>query len=435
MGPLAKTSRPSSSRIAPRKRLFRLLDRWARHPLVWVAGPAGCGKTSLVSSYLDARKQSALWYQIDAGDSDPATFFYYLGAAMPRATPRRPMPILTPEYLHDMPTFALRYFEELFARLGSASVVVFDNYQDVPREAPLHAMLRKGLAAVPEGARVIILSRHMPPPVFARFRAHGQMQVVTWEDLRLTLDEARALARVRGERKLSAAAVGRAYTAADGWAAGLIMMLSSAEATGAERRTSRLSREGVFDYFGSEIFDQTDPETQRFLVETALLPSMTARMAQNLTGLDHAGEILARLGDNHFFTTRDVQREPAFQYHPLFRDFLLARGRRRWTRPEAVRLLERAAAILEGQGQIEEAVALVREIEGWERLARLIVTHAPATVAQGRCRTVEGWIRDLPANAVDGSSIGSACASCLRTPWRAGGNWNEPLPSSLARVI
>jgi LuxR family transcriptional regulator, maltose regulon positive regulatory protein len=407
MGLLAKTTRPSSSRIAPRKRLFRLLDRSSRYPNVWIAGPAGCGKTSLVSSYVEARRSPALWYQLDAGDGDAATFFYYMGAALRQAAPRqrRPMPLLTPEYLHDVPTFAQRYFEGLIDRLGTAPVVVLDNYQDVPREAALHAILRRGFAAIPEGARVIVVSRHMPPPAFARFRTHGQMRVIGWEDLRLTIEEARALARAGGERTARNADIQTAYAAADGWAAGLIMMLSSAEVVGTGRRAiGRLTRDEIFDYFGSELFDQTESETQRFLVETALFPSMTARMAQSLTGLGHAGEILARLSDNHFFTTRDVQREPVFQYHPLFRDFLLARGRRIRTHAETAPLLERAATILEGQGHVEDALALAQESASWERLAGLIVKQAPATMAQGRHRTIEAWIRALPSEVVDANA-------------------------------
>jgi ATP/maltotriose-dependent transcriptional regulator MalT len=47
-------------------------------PVIWIAGPAGCGKTTLVSSYLEARGIPCLWDQIDQGDADPATFFYYL---------------------------------------------------------------------------------------------------------------------------------------------------------------------------------------------------------------------------------------------------------------------------------------------------------------------------------------------------------------------
>ena len=78
--PLAKLSRPRLYDALPRNRLFRLLDE-ARPSVIWVAAPPGAGKTTLVASYLESRKLPGIWYQVDSGDADPATFFYYLGLA------------------------------------------------------------------------------------------------------------------------------------------------------------------------------------------------------------------------------------------------------------------------------------------------------------------------------------------------------------------
>src|SRR4249920_3039068 len=107
--PLAKLSRPRLYDALPRNRLFRLLDEARRHPLIWVAAPPGAGKTTLVASYLESRKLPGIWYQVDSGDSDPATFFYYLGLAassLPSTNKRSALPLLTPEYLLDVPGFA-----------------------------------------------------------------------------------------------------------------------------------------------------------------------------------------------------------------------------------------------------------------------------------------------------------------------------------------
>ena len=87
---LAKTTRPTLAATVARPRLFRRLDRARQRPVTWVWGPPGAGKTTLVASYLAARRRPALWYQVDGGDGDVATFFYYLGQAAPRR--RRPAP-------------------------------------------------------------------------------------------------------------------------------------------------------------------------------------------------------------------------------------------------------------------------------------------------------------------------------------------------------
>ena len=81
-------------------------------PLIRVSGPGGCGKTTLVRSYLQERGLPSLWSQVEESDKDLATFFYHPGFAFSRAFPKRKktLPLLTPEYLQGIPPFARRSF-------------------------------------------------------------------------------------------------------------------------------------------------------------------------------------------------------------------------------------------------------------------------------------------------------------------------------------
>ena len=133
---IAKITAPQAEEgMLHRERLFQKLDSARKKRIIWVAGPAGSGKTTLLSSYIRSRSLPCLWYQVDGGDNDLATFFYYLGLAAKKAAPRRrkTLPLLTAEYLMGIPEFSRNFFEELFNRLKPPAVLVFDNYQEVPR--------------------------------------------------------------------------------------------------------------------------------------------------------------------------------------------------------------------------------------------------------------------------------------------------------------
>ena len=70
---------PAAGTIA-RPRLFALLAE--QHPLTLVVAPAGFGKTTLVSSWLETTTVPYGWLTLDEGDSDPAVFLTYLLAAL-----------------------------------------------------------------------------------------------------------------------------------------------------------------------------------------------------------------------------------------------------------------------------------------------------------------------------------------------------------------
>jgi LuxR family maltose regulon positive regulatory protein len=403
---IAKVSRPIPTGVFERIRLFDLLDSLRERPVVYVTGPGGCGKTTLVSSYVAVRGLPCLWYQVDASDEDPATFFYYLGLAGKKAAPRRrkPFPLLTPEYLPGIETFTLRYFENLYACLKVPSVLVFDSYQSVPAQSPFHDLLRSALSNIPQGLNVIFVSRSDPPPALTRMHANRLLGILGWLDLRLTLDESEGIAGLIAVRRHSKETILRLHEASDGWAAGLVLLL---ERTQRERihpqLLGKLGREEIFDYFAHEIVAQLDQETREFLLKTALPPRVTPRMAEALTGLSHAGRILSGLYRNNYFTERHFRAEPVYQYHALFREFLLSMATHAFTPETLSSLRRRAAMLLEDAGETEAGFSLHRDAGDLGAMARLVMKHAPTLLAQGRHRSLLAWLESFPEQVTAGN--------------------------------
>lgn len=51
---LAKLTQPSAAGSFTRHRLFQLIGKKLSNPVLWITGPPGSGKTTLVSSYVAA---------------------------------------------------------------------------------------------------------------------------------------------------------------------------------------------------------------------------------------------------------------------------------------------------------------------------------------------------------------------------------------------
>lgn len=403
---LAKTTRPRASGILARPRLFKLLDLWQQRPIIWVSGPPGAGKTSLLASYLDARALSSLWYQLDEDDADPATFFYYLRqAAYPaRSRNRSSLPLLTPEYRLGLPAFTRRFFRALYGCLDQPFLLVLDGYHHIPSDSPFHAMIQIALGELPNEGGAVIISRHEPPSCFASLRVRTLMQMIGSEALRLTLNEARAIRRLRGGRPMPRVELEALHEQTGGWAAGLIMTLEVAapDASGPRGyRPHAATLTSIFDFLADEVLNQVDHDTQDFLLKTAFLPKMTARMANRLVGGGEAAGILARLHGGNYFTEMRPLSDPVYQYHRLFREFLLARARRTLAPAMLTAIQRNAAAILAEAGEIEEAAHLLIQAEDWEGFTQLILEQAPALLAQGRTQIVQEWLNKLPHHLIE----------------------------------
>ncbi len=397
--PIAKINRPVLSGYFPRKRLFRLLDDCRKRQVAWVSGPPGSGKTTLVGSYLDCRKLPCIWYQVDEGDADVATFFYYMGLAAQRAAPRnrRPLPLLAPENITGISEFTRQYFEGLYARLRPGYVLVFDNCQNAPAGSLFHEVIRDGLSCLPEGVCAILLSRSDPPPVYARLRAYRKLEVIGWKELRLSPAETEGIARLRWKGKQRADTVRNLHRRTDGWAAGLVLLLAKPGTEwGDPLRLSSHAPEEIFDYFACEVFEKAAPDIREFLLASAFLPRMTARMAERLTGQKRAGEILSYLSRHNYFTQKHLLAEPVYEYHSLFREFLLSYAAIAFSQRAVSRIRGAAAEILEDSGQAEDAVAFLRESADWDGLARVIRKQAPSLLRQGRNRTLGEWLNLIP---------------------------------------
>ena len=132
-----KITFPRLGRVLPRNRLFTQLDDARQRRIVWISAPPGAGKTTLAASYLVERSLQSLWYQMDEGDADIASFFYYMGLAAKKAGPhlKKSLPLFTPEYALGLPVFTRRYFEQLYSGMKAPFVIVLDNYQTVPTDS------------------------------------------------------------------------------------------------------------------------------------------------------------------------------------------------------------------------------------------------------------------------------------------------------------
>lgn len=391
---LAKTTRPSAYSVLPRERLFSALDAMRRAQVLWVHGPPGCGKTSLVSSYLDMRASNGIWYQIDAGDVDPASLCLYLAEAVKEFGPRLPM--FTADYRSAPQAFARHYFRRLFEALEPPFLLVFDNYHEIGVDGAVHEMLREAVAELPADGCVLVISRTPPPAAFIRMRANRQLEVLDWDALRLQRDESDDIVRAHFGQA-SEATLSSLYQRTDGWAAALILALEQGGGTSlppGETRAPLL----LFEYLAGEVFSAFDSAVREMLVRTAFVEEMSVDLAIAMSGDPNIGERLDTLHRRHqLLTLKSGPRGPVYAWHPLLREYLLAQAQSVLSAQQRSDIVYEAASILEREGVADAALRLLAEYGDGEAVAGALLRNAAKMLAEGRAQTLERWLQRVPA--------------------------------------
>lgn len=413
---LSKITRPGHQNIYLRESFFSVLDNCVKKPVIAFIAPQGAGKTTLVSSYIESRHMKCLWYQLDPADKDPATFFHYLSIGAENASPGASanLPHLTPEYLAGTKAFTREYFSRLYKSLGKKAFIVFDNYHELPEDSPVHELLGHGLAVRPEGVNIVIIGRSSLPADVSRLRLEQKMEVVTWEELRLTVEEIIGIAAERG-RMITEQEGRRMLARTGGWAAGVALTLDGIH--GGPIPFDRRHPDIVFNYFADELFSKFSDEVKGFLLKTSILPVMTVEMAGAVSGNSNAPSIISELVDTNCFIQGHQGDSVFYEYHNLFRDFLLSRAVRTLDRNEFAGLEKKTADLLASNGRAHDAMRLYHRLGDWEAMTGLLLSEAPAMVGQGRHQALNELLDLVPANVLKKAPWLLYWKGCCRLPF------------------
>ena len=405
---ISKITAPTLPKIILRSRLFRYLDETESHTVTWLSAMAGSGKTTYTLSYLTHNHYAYVWYRLDEGDSDPAYFFQNLSRAAGSHfdNGERSLPMFTPENTPGGEAFAQVYFEKLSAELRKPIWVVFDDYQEIERQSPLHTLLKKGFAAVQPQVRILVISRSDPPPEMAVLKAKRRLSVIHAEELRFNRSETKQFVTLLSGRVMDEQTLGALHTRTQGWAAGIVLLAGDRHPVTAAsfEQTSALPT-GLFNYFAVELFNRQPADIQQFFLKTAHLPQMSAKDAALLTQNANAERILEALNRKHLFIERTDAPEPDYRYHMLWRQFLIDQNPAYFSAAEVDGLRNTAAGILAGRGHLEEAAGLLVRAGDRDKLTTFILRHAGILISRGCHSTLADWLNGLPA------------ASVRRQPW------------------
>jgi LuxR family maltose regulon positive regulatory protein len=432
-----KLHRPRVSHdLVPRPRLVERLHRSLDRKLTLICAPAGFGKTTLACMWLQDCPCRAAWLSLDENDNDLRVFLSYFVAAIqtvfPDACPTTLGFLHAPQLppLDHIATTLVNDIADLpeppSTGSGPSFILTLDDYHAI-QDNTVHELVAAVISNLPRHAHLVLASRVDPPWPLASLRVGRQMMELRADDLRFTLDEARAfLERVVGA-KLTSEAVATLEGRTEGWIAALrLAALSMRGETdhAAFVQSFKGTHRDLTDYLTTEVLSQQPQPIQDFLLRTSILDRFCAPLCDTIIdeGPITKDESLQSTRDvpssfvagppslsqaildeldraNLFLVPLDYERR-WYRYHHLFQELLRRRLQAQLNEEDLASLHSRASAWLRDNGLIEEALRHALTAGDLEGAAQLVENSRHDLLNREDWPTLERCLNQLPEAVV-----------------------------------
>ncbi|GAA1998478.1 LuxR C-terminal-related transcriptional regulator [Microbacterium pumilum] len=401
---------PPRSHGLSRPRLIRKLNDGlaAGHTLTLISAPAGFGKTTVLSEWVNARRRADSdlrvgWVSLDGSDNDPVRFLSYVVAAYHAQDDGTDAAVSDPNRSAESTLTAL---VNDATRSQRRVLLVLDDFQLIEDQSICDAVTFL-LDHAPPNLHLAIASRSDPLLPLARLRARDELTELRAADLRFTAEEAAQFLARATAMVLSADDVSALEARTEGWIAGLqLAAISLRERPDVSEFVSAFtgSNRYIIDYLIEEVLERAPLHVREFLCQTAILDRLSGSLCDAVTGDADGAEMLAALERANLFVVPLDDHRQWYRYHHLFADVLkvrlLAQG------IDHVNALEsRASDWFERHGSPEEAVRHALAGSDFPRAARMIEATIPSVRKSRQDATLLAWLALLPQTAIDARPV------------------------------
>ena len=392
---LAASALPEATVIRPR--LFRSLDTGVTGPVTLVSGPAGWGKTTLLSSWYRTRAgqasarpapagqgavgpatagQGALtWLTVEPGDAGTRLWAYLQAALCAGTVGHEPDPGIGP--VPDDPAGAgfLDRLASMVAARPEPTILVIDDVDRIDDPEVLDG-LEFLLRHAGQRLRLVLGARNDPTLALHRRRLNGELTEIREADLAFTVAETAELLAAH-ELDLPTDQAYDLRARAEGWPAGLrfaARCLRGRTDPAQFIATFAGDHPDIADYLTEEVLAALPDGNRDVLRRIAIMEPVCGELVDALTGRADGDQLLADLSRDTGFVIELGTRPPSYRCHRMLRELLQA-DLRRWPTDRVRDLHHRAAAWYAGYGLPREAMQHAIAAGDREQAVGLLVAH------------------------------------------------------------
>ena len=307
--------------------LLNRLYKGRRKPLILISAPAGYGKSTLISSWLDHQSLNFGWISISEYDNDWLSFIQYFVLGLNNIVFGKFNDIVSLLESPEIPDAddISRFIVNNLTDLNEDIYLVLDDYHYL-HDPEIHDFLNKILQFPLPRFHLVLISRVDPPFKIQRLRSKGLITEIRSIDLVFKLGEATEFFKNSIGKALDMEVCQSATNMTDGWITGLrLFSLNYKNKSGKLDDFFNVEHANFTIELLDEIFQEFSPEVQKVVLNSSILHQFNISICNKICDLSNASEvsgILDYLKTSNLFIVPVDEERGWFRFHHFFQDYL-----------------------------------------------------------------------------------------------------------------
>ncbi len=317
---------PSGNNIVHRSKLFEQLNSGLSRKLILVSAPAGFGKTTIISDWINQHKIPTVWFSLDNGDNDPAVFLSYIISGIQsihKEFGQSALRLLNSPNSPSVESITSLLINEIL-NINQNFLLVLDDFHLIKSNEVLR-LVSYLLEHIPGNIHIVILTRSDPALSLSKLRSQHQLVELRSSDLSFSANDISVLFNKKLKLGLSIDDIYSLETKTEGWIAGLqlaaLSMQGHEDISGFIQKFKGDNRY-IMDYLMEEVLKIQTYDIKEFLFQTSILEQMSAPLCNAVLNRNDSQVILEMLERNNMFVIPLDYERKWYRYHHLFADLL-----------------------------------------------------------------------------------------------------------------
>ncbi len=322
-----KLNRPKpTSKLILRKEVIDILETGKHKKLALVSAPAGYGKSTLISQWIDQNDFPHSWYSLDKSDNDINSFLQYTIAGIQSVYKNIGADAIKLMESNSNPSFetiATHIINDLY-EIQEDFYIIFDDFHLIENQQ-INKLISFLLDNLPDNIQIVLITRSDASIPLARLRSQQLVTDIRLSDLCFNANNIYNFFKKCLNINLSIDNAQSLESKTEGWIAGLQLTglsLQGKEDVGDFVNKLKGDNRYIMDYLIEEVLQQQSHEIRDFLLCTSILDRFNASLCNHLLNIDNGQEIIEELEQNNMFIVPLDNERNWFRYHHLFASLL-----------------------------------------------------------------------------------------------------------------